>query len=94
MRRKKRILLIALMVLILAIFAGLFLLGQTPQAEPEPATLAQPSPSTTDTEPVEVPPTLLVVPEVPLGPLAIVVACFSALLIVLRRPKSSVPRKI
>jgi hypothetical protein len=95
LRKRRRFLLIALVVPILALLIGLFLLGQTPQALPEPTALTQPSPSTTVPEPVEeLPSNLLVVPEVPLGPLAIVLICFFALLIVQRRSKSSVPPKI
>jgi cytoskeletal protein RodZ len=128
MGKKRKILLIALPIVILAILTGWFLFGQTPQAVPEathlpPSAPSTPStqptsstpstpsttsttptqpteppetpPSTTETEtPVEPPENLLVVPEVPLGSLAIVLACFSALLIAQRKTKSPLPLKI
>jgi len=83
MGKRKRILLVALPVLMLAILTGWFLFGQPPQAGSEPA------PSATDiVNPKELPNNLLVIPEVPLGPLAIVLACFFALLIAQRRSKA------
>jgi hypothetical protein len=35
----------------------------------------------------EVPPKLLVVPEVPFGTVAVILACFLALLVIFRKPK-------
>jgi cytoskeletal protein RodZ len=128
MGKKRKILLIALPIVILAILTGWFLFGQTPQAVPEPTPLPPPAPSTPSTQPTsstpsatstpsttstqspetpetphstadtenpeELPQNLLVVPEVPLGSLAIVLACFSALLIAQRKSKSPLPLKI
>jgi len=110
MGKRRKILLIALSIVILAIPTGWFLFGQTPQAESTslpplapsiPSTQSTSSTtSTQSTETLETPPStqspetpedlpqnLLVVPEVPLGSLAIVLACFSALLIAQRKSK-------
>jgi hypothetical protein len=83
MRKRERILLVALPVLILAILTGWFLFGQPPQAVSEPA-----PPATDIVTPEELPNNLLVIPEVPLGPLVIVLTCFVALLIAQRRSKA------
>lgn len=74
MKRKRKALLLApTLIAILFIIAGIVLLGQPP---PE----AQPT-SPVEDVPTETPPNLLVIPEVPLGTLAIMLACFSALVI-------------
>jgi hypothetical protein len=76
--RRKKALLAALTVELLIAMAIIILLGQTPSA---------PTSQATPTVPGQVPPSLLVVPEVPFGTIAIVFACFLAFFIILRRPK-------
>jgi cytoskeletal protein RodZ len=71
----------------------------TPSTETSPTTPSNETPETTqptpsNETPEDLPPNLLVVPEVPLGSLAIVLACFFALLIAQRRPKNPLSPKI
>lgn len=80
--RKRRILLIALPALI-AVIISITLLLSAPQTVSE---IPPPLESTPET-----PPNLLVVPEVPLGTIAIVLACFFALLVAQKRSKSKLP---
>jgi len=74
-------LLLTLPFLIVAVVIGIMLLGQsappTSEQSPPPGSPAQPAL-----------PNILVVPEVPLGPITVLVACFVALLIAQKRAKS------
>jgi hypothetical protein len=74
-RRRKTFLAILTAELLIAI--AMIILGQTP------------SPPESQAAPIvpEVPPSLLVVPEVPFGTIAITFACFLALFIALRKTK-------
>ena len=74
-RRRKK--LIAALVAASLVIIAILLLNQPPSV---PAT---------QTPPVvpELPPKLLMVPEVPFGTIAIVLACFLALLVLHRKPK-------
>ena len=83
MRRRRKITLIALPAIIAAIIIGAVLMIPTPK------TVSEPSPRVES--PPESPPNLLVVPEVPLGTIAVVLACFFALLIAQKRSKSKLP---
>ena len=94
MGKKKKNLLIALPVVIVVILTLWLLFGQTPQAAPASTLLPQPTLPIADIETPELPRNLLVVPEVPLGSLAIVLACFVALLISQRRSKGRVLTKV
>jgi hypothetical protein len=76
-RRRKMFLGILTTELLIAIAA--VILFQTPSPTESQAAPIVPGP---------MPPSLLVVPEVPFGTIAITLACFLALFIVLRRPKS------
>jgi hypothetical protein len=77
--RRKKTFLAALTAEILIAIAIIVLLGHTP------------SPPESQAAPIipEVPPILLVVPEAPFGTIAIALACFLALFIVLRRTRST-----
>ena len=77
--RRKKTFLAALTAELLIAIAIILLLGQTPSRPQSRAAPIVP----------EVPPILLVVPEVPFGTLAIALACFLALFITLRRTKTS-----
>ena len=78
--RRKKTFFAALTAELLIAIAIIILLGQTP-SPPE----SQAAPIV----PAQVPPILLVVPEVPFGTLAIALACFLALFITLRRTKTT-----
>ena len=82
MKRKRKALLLApTLIAILFILVGIVLLGQPPP-EAQPTSPVEDVPTDTDA-----PPNLLVIPEVPLGTLAIILACFSALIISQMRPR-------
>ena len=76
--RRKKALLAALAVELLIAVAIIVLLGQPPS----------PTSQATPIVPGQAPDRLLVVPEVPFGTITIVLACFLALFIILRRSKS------
>lgn len=74
MKRKRKALLLAPTVIAIAIILiGIILIAQPPPAGPQASPL--------EDVPAESPPNLLVIPEVPLGTLTIILACFSALAI-------------
>ena len=78
--RKKILIGSAAVIMVLAIvYFAMF--GQAPSTSVESS-----PPATLPTE--ETPPNLLVIPEVPLGTLAIILACFLALVISQRKPKA------
>lgn len=77
--RRKKAFLAAVTAMLLIAIAITILLGQTP---------LPPEMSTTTPVPSPIPPSLLVVPEVPFGTIAIVFACFLALFITLRKPRN------
>ena len=81
MRRKRKALLLAsTAVTIVIIIVGITLFAQTPSTAQEA--------SPPEELPSETPPNLLVIPEVPLGTLAIILACFFALIISQMKPKA------
>jgi hypothetical protein len=71
-RRKKLLLSLAFVVVVIAVGSVLFAQSVQPAVESSP---------TVPETPTETPPSLLVVPEVPLGTIAVVLACVLALLI-------------
>lgn len=77
--RRKKSFLAALTAELLIAIAIILLLGRTPTSPETQAAPIVPG----------IPPILLVVPEVPFGTLAIALACFLALLITLRRTKTT-----
>jgi len=79
MSRRKKTFLAALTAELLIFVAIIILLGQTPSPHESQAAPVVPG----------VPPSLLVVPEVPFGTIAITLACFLALFIVLRKTKTT-----
>ena len=85
MGKRRKILLIALPLVIAAII-GAVLLTRTPQTTPESS-----PPIGSPPENPETPPNILVIPEVPLGTIAILLACFFALFIVQKRSKGKLP---
>jgi len=76
--RRRKAFLAALTVELLIAIAIFILLGQTPSS---------PESTTPPLVPGQIPPNLLVVPEVPFGTIAMVLACFLALFITLRKKK-------
>ena len=81
MRRKRKALFLAsTAATIVIIIVGIALLAQTPSAPEESPVEELPTEGT--------PPNLLVIPEVPLGTLAIILACFFALIISQMKPKA------
>lgn len=81
-RKRKTLLLAPTAITIIIILIGIALLAQPP---PE----AQPA-SPVEDLPTETPPNLLVIPEVPIGTLAAILACFSALIISQMKRKAKV----
>ena len=79
-RKRKALFLASTAVTIVIIIVGIALFTQPPP------TAQQESPPVES--PTETPPNLLVIPEVPLGTLAIILACFFALIISQMKPKA------
>ncbi len=79
MRKKTLIGLAALIAVLALVYVAIF--SQAPSAPVESSPLGASSPEDT-------PPNLLVIPEVPLGTFAVMVACFSAFVISQIKPRS------
>lgn len=76
MKKKRKALLLALVAVVIVLSTiGIVLFGQTPSS----STTTQSSGPELPTG--ETPPNLLVIPEVPIGTLAILAACFFALIV-------------
>ena len=80
-RKRKALFLASTAVTIVIIIVGITLFAQTPSTAQEASI-----PEELPTE--GTPPNLLVIPEVPLGTLAIILACFFALIISQMKPKA------
>jgi len=83
MKKKKRALLGTSVAIVILIIIALALYWQSPSTS-----VAQSSPH--EELPGETPQDLLVVPEVPLGTITIMLACFFALIIAQMRPRTKV----
>lgn len=79
-RRRKALFLASTAVTIVIIIVGITLFAQPPAAQQESPPVELPAEGT--------PPNLLVIPEVPLGTLTIILACFFALIISQMKPKA------
>ena len=78
---RKKILIGSAVVIIVLAIVSVAMFGQAP-SNPIESSPSEELPTE------ETPPNLLVIPEVPLGTLAIILACFSALVISQMKPKS------
>jgi len=79
--RKIRLIVVSTAVIIALVIFGFALFVQEPSS-------VQQSSVPEELPPEEIPPNLLVIPEVPLGTIAIVLACFFALVISQMKPKN------